>query len=372
MDISNYIYKASNIKRELIEKLDYGEVNEKTESINFEHQEIKNLAQKQIKNDYSIFTCNGIKYKKRKKNNERNILKKAKLVKYFIITIKKINFLLINCMIFINFFFPIFAKNYGIRNSFLNEITIKIIGNDTQNILFENFAYPPDEIIIEGNPYSLSEKNTIMNLTNYENIIKMRWNSPLTDCWRMFTGLSNLIEIDLTNFDFSEVTRMNTMFQNCLNLEYIKFNNNIENKLIVGDMSYMFDNCRSLKNLDLSKLDTFKLKKMSQTFSNCWLLTSLNFNGFNTSLVITFMGMFYNCSSLISLDLSSFDTSQVTILNSMFYLCTSLTSINLSSFSTSNVFTMDRMFYDCNKLKSLDLSNFDTSKTEFLSILNFV
>jgi surface protein len=272
-------------------------------------------------------------------------------------------------MIFINFFFPIFAKNYGKRNSFLNEITIKIIGNDTQNILFENFAYPPDEIIIEGNPYSLSEKNTIMNLTNYENIIKMRWNSPLTDCWRMFTGLSNLIEIDLTNFDFSEVTRMNTMFQNCFNLEYINFNNNIEKKLIVDDMSYMFDKCRSLKSLDLSKLDTYNLKKMSQTFSNCWSLTSLNFNGFNTSSVITFMGMFNNCSSLKSIDLSSFDTSQVTIFNSMFYFCSSLTSINLSSFRTSKAFTMDRMFFECNKLKSLDISNFDTSNIKMMSNL---
>ena len=375
MNISNYIYRASNIKIELIEKSYLGELNGKivNVNVNIEQQEAKNLTQKSIKNDYIKFKkdkiYNGIK-NRRRKNNERNLLKEMKMVKYFIVTIKKINSLLINCMIFINLFIPIFAKNYGIRgNSFLNEINIKIIGNDTQNILYENFEYPPDEILIEGNSYSLGEKNTIINLTNYENNITMKWNSSLTDCWNMFTGLSNLIEIDLTNFDFSKVTRMNSMFQNCLNLEYIKFNNNIEKKLIVNDMSYMFDNCRSLKNLDLSNLDTFNLIKMSQTFSNCWSLTSLNFNGFNTSLVTTFMGMFNNCSSLISLDLSSFNTSQVSFLNSMFYFCTSLTSINLSSFNTSNVLTMDKMFFECNKLKSLDLSNFDTSKTSYFSNL---
>ena len=374
MDITNYICKASKKKTELIEKSNLIEVNEKTENVNFEQKDNKSLPQKLIKNDYIMLTkdkiCNDIKNRRRRKNNERNLIKEMKMVKYFIATIKKINFLLINCMIFINLFIPIFGEKYEIRgNSFLNEITIKIIGTDTQNILNGNFMPAPDEILIEGNPCSLGEKNTVINLTNYENNITMRWNSPLTDCWRMFNGLSNLIEIDLTNFDFSEVTRMNTMFQNCFNLEYINFNNNIEKKLIVDDMSYMFDKCRSLKSLDLSKLDTYNLKKMSQTFSNCWSLTSLNFNGFNTSSVITFMGMFNNCSSLKSIDLSSFDTSQVTIFNSMFYFCSSLTSINLSSFRTSKAFTMDRMFFECNKLKSLDLSNFDTSQTEYMSNL---
>ena len=53
----------------------------------------------------------------------------------------------------------------------------------------------------------------------------MKWNNALTDCIRMFYGLLNIIEIDLSNFDLSKVTKMNMMFRNCDNLEYIKFNN---------------------------------------------------------------------------------------------------------------------------------------------------
>ena len=253
-------------------------------------------------------------------------------------------------------------------NSFSNEITIKLIGNDTQNILYENFIYPPDEVLIEGDSYLIDEKNRI-NLTNDVNYITMRWNSELTNFTYMFADLSNLKEIDLSNFDISGVTRMSSMFQNCYNLEYIKFNNNIGTKLMVRDMSSTFENCTSLKNLDLSNLDTYDLRSTTRAFFNCRSLTSINFNGFNTSLVTNFMGMFLNCSSLLALDLSAFNTYKALFLNSMFYNCDSLESLNLSSFSTSNCISFDRMFFNCNKLKSLDLSNFDTSKGIYLSNL---
>ena len=98
----------------------------------------------------------------------------------------------------------------------------------------------------------------------------------------MFGGLSNLIEVDLTNFDFSQVERMNSMFQNCYNLEYIKFHNNIKKNIMANDMSFMFENCRSLKTLDLSNLDTYDLRSTTRTFLNCCSLTSINFNPLNT------------------------------------------------------------------------------------------
>ena len=208
-----------------------------------------------------------------------------------------------------------------------------------------------------------------MNLINDENNITMKWNNALTDCSRMFYGLSNIKEIDLSYFDFSQVTEMTFMFRNCYNLEYIKFSNNINNKVIVREMLYLFENCISLKNLDLSNFDTTLLTSMMYTFSNCISLTSLNFNGFNTNSVVLFMGTFNNCSSLISLDLSSFDTSNALYMNAMFSFCSSLISLNLSSFRTPKVYTMAGMFYECSKLKSLDLSNFDTSGTAVMTNL---
>jgi surface protein len=54
--------------------------------------------------------------------------------------------------------------------------------------------------------------------------------------------------------------------------------------------------------------------------------------------------MFYDCSSLINLNLSNFNTTNVTDMSGMFYGCESLTNLNLSNFNTTNVTNMSYMF----------------------------
>jgi len=376
MDIQNILYTAPYIRRDLSYQVDAKLNHKEFEKIKIlnsnskQKYKIKNLLQKSIKKNYIIIKkenfLNALKLG-RKKKKKMNILSKQNPIK----CVNKINLLLIlsiheliYLMIIINLFMPILANShYRIKqNSLLNEVTIKIIGTDTQNILYENYTYHPDEIYIQGDSYIIDEKNRIMNLTNYENYITMKWNYKLTDCLRMFYGLSNIIEIDLANLDLSQVTVMNSMFKNCNNLEYIKFNNS-KNKLIVSDISNMFEHCISLKTLDLSNFDSSKVSNMISTFLDCWSLISLNLNGFNTSSVIYFTQTFYNCSSLTSLDLSSFDTSQAVLMNLMFFKCSSLKSINLLNFKTKKVYSLLGMFYQCSNLTSLDLSNFDTSST---------
>ena len=73
--------------------------------------------------------------------------------------------------------------------------------------------------------------------------------------------------------------------------------------------------------------------------------------------------MFYECSSLTNLDVSNFKTNQVTDMSFMFRDCSSLTNLDLSSFDTGQVTTMRSMFNGCSNLIKLDLSNFDTSQS---------
>ena len=128
----------------------------------------------------------------------------------------------------------------------------------------------------------------------------------------------------------------------------------------ITDMSYMFANCTSLPNLDLSGLDTQNVENMSSMFENCGNLTNLNVDSLNTSNVMNTYSMFYSCSSLVSLNLSSFDTQNVTDMSAMFYGCYSLINVDLSSFDTQNVTNMTLMFYRCNSLEAPNLSSFDT------------
>ena len=60
--------------------------------------------------------------------------------------------------------------------------------------------------------------------------------------------------------------------------------------------------------------------------------------------------MFYNCSSLINLNLSNFNTQNVIDMREMFYKCYSLINLNLSNFNTQHVTDMFGMFCNCNAL----------------------
>ena len=220
--------------------------------------------------------------------------------------------------------FSLFKENnQSTRNyiSFSSYIILKT--NATGNIKIFDSKYlsngnSPDEIRINGNiqgnisnEYYLQGSCSVINLTFYDSPI-------LIDSF--FKGCSNLTEIDLSNFNTSQ----------------------IEN------MAYMFYGCSSLYSINLSNIDT------SNTMS-------MNF-------------MFYGCISLSSLNLSNFDTSNVISMNCMFYGCASLNSLNLSNFKLANVQNINNLFNDCLKLEFIYLDNsyFNESKAGviFNSILD--
>ena len=127
------------------------------------------------------------------------------------------------------------------------------------------------------------------------------------------------------------------------------------------DSSHLFEKCTNLKNLDLGNFNTSNVTNMACMFDNCSRLTNLNLSKFDTSNVTDMTDMFFACSSLTELDLSSFNTSNVRSMLSLFGDCSSLTNVNLRSFDTSNVTEMSTMFAGCSSLTKLDLRNFSTS-----------
>ena len=179
--------------------------------------------------------------------------------------------------------------------------------------------------------------------------------------------IRNILEIDLSNFDTSEVTNMGGMFYGMSNLTTLNVSHFDTSK--VADMSLMFHGMRDLSALNLSSFNTSQVTDMHNMFYGMSNLTTLNVSHFDTSKVTNMGLMFYGMSGLTSLDLSNFDTSKVTNMGNMFSSMTNLTSLNLSSFNTSKVTDMGFMFYGIPNLTSLDLSNFDTSKTTKMSFM---
>ncbi len=120
------------------------------------------------------------------------------------------------------------------------------------------------------------------------------------------------------------------------------------------DASWMFDDCFSLTSLDLSNFDTSNVARMDFMFVDCTSLTSLDLSNFDTSNVTNMECMFDSCRSLTSLDVSNFDTSNVTNMANMFLACSSLTGLDLSNFDTSNVTKMSDMFFGCERLERIN------------------
>ena len=63
-------------------------------------------------------------------------------------------------------------------------------------------------------------------------------------------------------------------------------------------MSYMFYGCEILKELDVGKFKTDKVKDMSGMFSGCKKLKNLNVSRFNSANVEDAGNMFYGCEKL--------------------------------------------------------------------------
>lgn len=90
-----------------------------------------------------------------------------------------------------------------------------------------------------------------------------------------------------------------------------------------------FLDCRNLKTVDMTKLDTSNVSNMAYMFKNCSELTFLDVSGFNTSKVGPMQHMFAGCSSITVLDLSNFDTGHVYNMTSLLGSCDSLQKIIL-------------------------------------------
>ena len=179
--------------------------------------------------------------------------------------------------------------------------------------------------------------------------------------------IKNILELDLSNFDTSQVTYMQSMFFGMSNLTSLNLSNFDTSN--VTKMSFMFSEMSSLTTLNLSNFDTSNVTNMQYMFRDMSSLTSLNLSSFNTSNVTDMNNMFNHVSSLTSLDLSSFNTSNVTDMKAMFSSMHSLTTLDLSSFNTSKVTKMDYMFHGMPNLTTLNLSNFDTSKVTNMSYM---
>ena len=196
--------------------------------------------------------------------------------------------------------------------------------------------------------------------------------SKATTMEGMFQSCFKLEFIDVSSFDTSNVDIMNFMFVDCFKLKGIKGINKLNTKKVTN-MTGMFENCLSLKYLNLENFDTSNVTNMSYMFNKCKKLKEIKgMDKFNTINLTTTYAMFQFCTEIEKIDLSGFDTSNVTNMSYMFNKCKKLKEIKgLNTFITKNVKDMARMFNECSELENLVLTSFETPNvTNFSSMFN--
>ena len=178
--------------------------------------------------------------------------------------------------------------------------------------------------------------------------------SEITDMSYMFNGCKYVSELDLSNFDTRKVTNMFMMFWNCSSLKSLDLSSfNTSN---VTDMGCMFSYC-TLTSLDLSSFNTSKVNNMDGMFMYCHYLTNLNISNFNTANVTNMRDMFGECKALKSINTTSFVTDSCEDMCGMFWGCTNITSLDLSNFNFSNIKYLGAMFSGCISIKKIYVSH---------------
>jgi surface protein len=239
--------------------------------------------------------------------------------------------------------------------NFNSEIQLVINGNGLQNFLSSSFYTEPSDVIVNG----ISKKNICSRTCELEdsiNYITLKFEEEIVSFENMFNGLTNIKEVDLTNFDTSKVTNMKSMFESCSNLEKITLGN-IDTSL-VNDMERLFANCVNLRSIDVSNFDTTQVTNLKEMFLHCESIRVVDASSFRTPKLESVYDMFGYCYNLIAVNVSNMDTSNVQIFQGMFFGCLRLKFIDLSNLDISKGTNLHFMFGYCDSLVFLNIKSF--------------
>jgi len=185
----------------------------------------------------------------------------------------------------------------------------------------------------------------VSNVTIFDNTFDSRLAERITDIYGLYT------------WDVSKGKSFRQFFSNAIKLENIdgiekfKFGSNC------NALTYFFNNCKSLKDIDLSNWNVENVRYFGGLFIGCESLKYFSFKNWKTSNVFSMASMFKNCISLEEIvDTEDLDLSTCTDITSMFYDCHSLKYIeNIENWNVSKLNSIEDTFNNCQKL-ACDLS----------------
>ena len=217
------------------------------------------------------------------------------------------------------------GKYFPLRNTSINPVYGNT-GNDNQTINGQSYTFVPnDGLYFDNAP------------TNFHNLLRG----------------SNVNDSDISSWDVSSVTNMQSMFY-----QATSFNQHIGNWNVssVTNMSYMFYRATSF-NQDIGSWDVSSVTNMQDMFQYC-----TNFNqdigSWDVSRVRNMYQMFRHAINFNG-DINNWDVSSVTSMSYMFYQATDFNQ-DISNWNVSSVTNMQSMFYRATSFNQ-DIGSWDVS-----------
>ena len=225
--------------------------------------------------------------KTKKKIDYFDINKESNKVNNIIKNIYYISVFIFKLLIIINSYQQIKCKELYLYSS---KITLKIKGIGEYNILGTNINSMNylKEVYINNIKQTIKDSKYYFN--QIDNFVELIWDDNLNDCASLFHECAEIYEINLSNFNTSQVTSMQNMFCSCSSLTSINLSNLNTSKVI--SMSYMFESCSSLTSLNLSNFNTSQVSDLSYMFNECMNLEYINLYNLDESHLEVFNDMF--------------------------------------------------------------------------------
>lgn len=236
--------------------------------------------------------------------------------------------------------------------------TIDLSNFDTNNVINMDYMFMHSGLtnIYVGANWNTDNKSTIAIFTNCPAtyLIRTEENAKIyvklyNDGTLAFTATDKIIEGKTVVKDYGDIGKKEFTISIPWEEEKAQITQiNVVDSIAPRIVKYWFKGLTNLQGIDnISNLNTSKVTNMSYMFDGCKKLTNLDLSSFDTSKVTDMSWMFRLCSSLTSLDLSSFNTSKVIDMSYMFEYCPELMHIYVNSNWNTDKANVNGMFYNC-------------------------
>lgn len=240
------------------------------------------------------------------------------------------------------------------KNSKLTTLNVKNMNTANVTLMKEMFYGCSGLKELDVTGFDVSQVTDFTNMfrgcSNLEriDISKFRFKNA-TSLKGLFYQCSALTSISIgSQLDCCDnLTDVSYMFFECTNMKEVSFDAFFNTDKVTTFHS-MFAGCENLENINVAgginaTLNTTSATDLAYMFSNCYKLPKMPFS-WNGQKVTTTRTMFQNCRSLTELNLSILKTDKVTDMSYMFYGCKGLNLLRLDNLTETSLSATENMF----------------------------